>query len=92
MPPRDLREYISPLLQPPLNRLFVPRPLPSFIPSLEKGMDGYTGPRVDPIQLHQIETFRGEQPEYHPTESLIERKRKRVKFGLCLDLYFHLVE
>lgn len=36
MPPREIREYACPLLQPPINRLFVPRPIPDYIPPQDK--------------------------------------------------------
>lgn len=46
---RRKKEFVSPLLQPPINRLFVPRPTLSFMPSLHQGKDGYRGPRLSPV-------------------------------------------
>lgn len=48
---RDVRDFISPLLQPPLNRLFVPRPTPEYIPPLglvtdKKGQEQFRRFRV----------------------------------------------
>ena len=48
MPPRELREFVCPLLQPPLNRLFVPRPLPAFVPASDRDAHERTGQRYGP--------------------------------------------
>lgn len=40
---RETRDFISPLLQPPLNRLFVPGPTPDYIPPLDYVPDPRTG-------------------------------------------------
>ena len=43
MPPREIREYACPLLQPPINRLFVPRPIPRYIRPQDRNPEERTG-------------------------------------------------
>jgi hypothetical protein len=43
MPPREIREYACPLLQPPINRLFVPRPIPRYIRPQDRDPEERTG-------------------------------------------------
>lgn len=49
MPPKEGREYVSPLLQPPLNRLFIPCPRPDFLPHTNQKGDDYHGPRIGTV-------------------------------------------
>jgi U1 small nuclear ribonucleoprotein len=64
---KALREYVSPLLQPPLNRLFVPRPLPEWLPPMDRdvrtGQDiGAAAPYVSALAAACRETGAGEGP------------------------------
>lgn len=45
---REQREYISPLLQPPLNRLFVPRATADYLPPADRDNEERTYVRVHP--------------------------------------------
>ncbi len=49
MPPRELRDFASPLLQVPLNRLFISRPIPRYIPPQDRNPEERTGCRTTPI-------------------------------------------
>ena len=49
MPPREIREYACPLLQPPINRLFVPRPIPDYVRSQDRDPEERTGTKFGPI-------------------------------------------
>jgi hypothetical protein len=52
MPPRELREFVCPLLQPPLNRLFVPRPMPDYIEPVDRDVPERTGQRFSSVACY----------------------------------------
>ena len=49
MPPREIREYACPLLQPPINRLFVPRPIPDYVKSQDRDPEKRTGQKFSSV-------------------------------------------
>jgi hypothetical protein len=57
MPSKEGREYVSPLLQPPLNRLFIPCPRPDFLPQTNKKSDDYHGPRIGTVSEYMKYLF-----------------------------------
>lgn len=82
---REPKEQVLPLLQPPLNRLFVPRAHPDFMPSLDKGKDGYLGPRItDHVGRYMWALGRTESDAV----KLADPTAKKVGPFSCLD--FHL--
>jgi hypothetical protein len=75
---RGPQAYISPLLQPPLHKLFVPRPFPDIFPPTDLHKDGYTGPRVGSVAPF-VEEFGKEAGEgFVPSDSLEVQRAKRV--------------
>lgn len=83
MPPRELRDFASPLLQAPLNRLFIPRPLLPYIPPQERDLEERTGSRISPITSHYMDALMAaaKKAENEPTTPSPEvLKKRRVKF------------
>lgn len=49
---REPKDFISPLLQPPLNKLFVPRPTPDFLPPIDRADTERTWVKVHPTSQY----------------------------------------
>lgn len=49
---REPKDFISPLLQPPLNKLFVPRPTPDFLPPIDRADMERTWVKVHPTSQY----------------------------------------
>lgn len=75
---RGPQPFISPLLQPPLHKLFVPRPFLDTYPPTDYYKDGYTGPRTTAVTPYIAPLMREPEVEFHPTDSLAIRKQKNV--------------
>lgn len=84
---REVREFISPLLQPPLNKLFVPRPTPEYLPPINKNFHERKWLQVEPTchYIHLLSEDNSEAPTYKvkkipPTrKERIAQKRRTVR-------------
>lgn len=80
MPPNQLREGVFPLLQPPLNRLFIPRPKLDYLPPLDAEPGQRKGQHFDDVSafMSQFEELcAADTPK--PILSKQERREKRLK-------------
>jgi U1 small nuclear ribonucleoprotein len=80
---REAREFISPLLQPPLNKLFVPRPTPDYLLPIDRDKNERTYVRVNPTSqylslLTEDATKTNEPPENCPSRKTLIAENKRV--------------
>lgn len=82
MPPREIREYACPLLQPPINRLFVPRPIPDYVKPHDRDPEKRTGSRIGPVATF-MEAFKKAVAEDNSTDELSPKiiKQKKVNLG-----------
>ncbi len=78
MPPPGTRFFQSPLLQPALHKLFVPRPPPDYIPPTDMHLDGYKGPRINDVASY-IEPFKTSASSASNKAALSAEERKRLK-------------
>lgn len=80
MPPREIREYACPLLQPPINRLFVPRPIPDYIKPHDRDPEERTGPKLGSVATF-MDALKAAAQEEYPNEELDPKiiKQKKVK-------------
>ena len=80
MPPREIREYACPLLQPPINRLFVPRHIPDYIKPHDRDPEERTGTRLGPVATF-MDALKKAAQEDNPDEELSPKvlKQKKVK-------------
>ena len=80
MPPRELRDFASPLLQAPLNRLFISRPLPQYIPPQDRAPEERTGFRPAPITAEHMAALmaavKEAENEPHTASAEVLKKRK----------------
>lgn len=79
MPTKEVREYISPLLQPPLNRLFIPCPRPDFLPETNGKSNKYQGPQIGTVSQYMkyLDNTNNINSDYKPTESISEKKSRK---------------
>ena len=83
MPTVPVREGVFPLLQPPLNRLFIPRPKVNYLPPLDREHEHRTGQHFDAVSDYikrymEIDKKEGKQkPSLGIAESKVERVKKR---------------
>lgn len=84
-PPRFPRIFQSPLLQPPLHKLFVPRPLLDVLPPTDYYLDGYRGPRVSAVAPY-IESLDEEAPPFIPTIPIQDQIKQKVPVGFSYSL------
>lgn len=81
MPSAPVRECVFPLLQPPLNKLFIPRPRPEWVPQVDRAFEERTGQHFDATApfVDALCQSVGDQEEQKPlkTETIAERKVKR---------------
>ncbi|PJF16888.1 hypothetical protein PSACC_03304 [Paramicrosporidium saccamoebae] len=70
---REAREFISPLLQPPLNKLFVPRPTPDYLPPIDRDKNERTYVQVNPTS-HYLTLLTGDTVK---TDELVEERPSR---------------
>lgn len=80
MPPREIRDFSSPLLQAPINRLFIPRPIPEFIPSQDRDVPERKGqhfsaaaPYMDALKA-AVKASENDQTITVPIEVIKKRK------------------
>lgn len=78
-PPGAPRFFVSPLLQPPLNKLFVPRPLPDILPPTDLHLDGYKGARVGPVAPYMARLDEADPVAFEPSLSAAERRLQRAQ-------------
>lgn len=80
MPPREIREYACPLLQPPINRLFVPRPIPDYIPPRDKDVSERRGQKFGPAAAF-MDALKAAALEENPNDEITPKilKQKKVK-------------
>jgi U1 small nuclear ribonucleoprotein len=71
---REPREFISPLLQPPLNKLFVPRPTSDYLPPIDRDRPERTFANVTPTS--QYITFLETQKTVSDPMELPEGRKK----------------
>jgi U1 small nuclear ribonucleoprotein len=85
MPPREIREYACPLLQPPINRLFVPRPIPDYIKPHDRDPGERTGPKLGPVAafMDALKTASLEEPVNEKLDPKIV-KQKKVNLNIRL--------
>jgi U1 small nuclear ribonucleoprotein len=81
MPTVPVREGVFPLLQPPLNRLFIPRPKVKYLPPLDREHEHRTGQHFDAVSDYvkrymEIDKKEGKQK---PSLGIAESKAERVK-------------
>jgi hypothetical protein len=83
MPPREIREYACPLLQPPINRLFVPRPIPDYIKPHDRDPEARTGTKFGPVVTF-MDALKAAAQEETSNEELTPKiiKQKKVKYIL----------
>lgn len=81
MPPREIREYACPLLQPPINRLFVPRPIPEYIKPHDRDPEARTGTKFGAVTTF-MDILKAAAQEETSIEELNPKiiKQKKVKF------------
>jgi hypothetical protein len=94
MPPREIREYACPLLQPPINRLFVPRPIPDYVKPQDRDPDQRTGQKFGPISsfLAALQTAAlDENPIEELSPKIIKQKKvfSRIKLFLFIYLFIY---
>lgn len=89
MPPRELRDFASPLLQAPLNRLFLSRPLPRFIPAQDREPEERTGCRTSAITAEHMAALmaaaKDAENEPHVASAEALKKRKVSKRSETLN-------
>lgn len=83
MPPKEGREYVSPLLQPPLNRLFIPCPRPDFLPQTNQKGDGYHGPRIGTVSEYMKFLLKDDPNCEKSTKSTLDKKEKKKALQLA---------
>jgi hypothetical protein len=80
---REPREFISPLLQPPLNKIFVPRPTPDYLPPIDRDEEARTYVKVEPtakyLHLLQEPVRQPIEPTPPTRKERVERKRRAVR-------------
>ena len=69
MPPREIREYACPLLQPPINRLFVPRPIPDYIKPQDRDPENRIGQKFGSVASF-MNALKAASLEDNPNEAL----------------------
>ena len=81
MPPREIREYACPLLQPPINRLFVPRPIPDYIKPQDRDPEMRIGQKYGPVACF-MDALKTATLEENPNEELSPKivKQKKVMY------------
>lgn len=78
MPPREIREYACPLLQPPINRLFVPRPIPEYIKPHNRDPADRIGQKFGPVASF-MDILKSAVLEENPNEELSPKIVKQRK-------------
>lgn len=78
MPPREIREYACPLLQPPINRLFVPRPIPEYVRAQDRDPEERTGTKFGPVASF-MEALKAASQEESLNEELSPKILKQKK-------------
>lgn len=58
MPPREIREFACPLLQPPINRLFLPRPIPDYIEPCDRDPSERSGSIIGPVSSFMMDALK----------------------------------
>lgn len=81
MPPREIREYACPLLQPPINRLFVPRPIPDYVKPQDRDPDQRIGQKFSPIAGF-LDALKAAALEENPNEEISPKILKQKKVML----------
>ena len=81
MPPREIREYACPLLQPPINRLFVPRPIPDYIKPQDRDPEMRIGQKYGAVASF-MDALKTATLEENPNEELSPKivKQKKVVY------------
>lgn len=92
MPPREIREYACPLLQPPINRLFVPRPIPDYIKPQDRDPDQRTGQKFSPIAGF-LDALKAAALEDNVNEELSPKilKQKKVRSKMQIMFFAHFI-
>ena len=79
------KEYISPLLQPPLNRLFVPRPTPQYLSPIDRDSAQRKWVKADPVARQvsllqePVASLDEERPPILTKKEKVEAKRRKAK-------------
>lgn len=90
MPPREIREYACPLLQPPINRLFVPRPIPDYIKPHDRDPEKRTGTEFGPVTTF-MDALKKAALEETPNDELDPKIIKQKKVKLIFKFIFYLI-
>ena len=78
MPPREIREYACPLLQPPINRLFIPRPIPDYVRPQDRDPEERTGTKFNSMASF-MDALKTASQEDNPNEELSPKIIKQQK-------------
>lgn len=78
---REVKEFISPLLQPPLNRLFIPRVTPEYLPPIDRDTEERQWVRVIPTAhyMHLLQSTNESHTSSQPPPKTRLSRRDRIQ-------------
>lgn len=75
---REAREFISPLLQPPLNKLFVPRPTPDYLPPIDRDAKERIFAKVHPT-AHYLDYQGSTEPPVNSEQRTTQKSTRKLR-------------